>query len=337
MIFWHFYTNLIAIVNHTMQNNQPTFITYGKKWEWRAFLIALITSIIFWMLLALNKKYTYKLQYPIEIYHTLENIVELVPPPKFVTVSVTGKGWELLKKQNGYGLEKIKVQLNKPLKTSFLSTTDIFQQIDDKLHNNFNLNSILEDTIYFKYDLVKEKIIKLELDSSSLDLQSNVRLKDPIQIIPEFVKIRGAESIINTISSSSKIKSKQNKINSTTTLTIPLHFNEYKTVWQEFDFVKVTIHVNHFTKVVLPVKIHEINFPKLKNVVVKMENTPFFINAWVNDENLQKLSTDTLKADFDFLDINWHDSTIIPNIQVPHYLENIHFSPSKLKVRYESK
>ena len=85
-------------------------LTTVAKWDWAVFSLCLVIASSVWTLNQLNKTdYTTLIEYPINLHETEKNVIAYQAPPKHITVSVSGTGWDLLKLSFGIELEPLGV------------------------------------------------------------------------------------------------------------------------------------------------------------------------------------------------------------------------------------
>ena len=69
---------------------------------YRAVVACLLASALFWQMNALNKTYTTRLDYPLAWRYDTARYVPLRPLPERLPVTVTGRGWRLLRANLGW-------------------------------------------------------------------------------------------------------------------------------------------------------------------------------------------------------------------------------------------
>ena len=120
-----------------------------RKANWKVILLCFSTAATFWFFNALNKVYTTRIDYPLNIVFNKDSLVAVKDPPEEIPVNVTGGGWQLLKRTISINTKPVVVQLENPVQTHFFTANNLLPIFSDQL-TDLNINYIATDTIFFK-------------------------------------------------------------------------------------------------------------------------------------------------------------------------------------------
>ena len=105
-----------------------------KFTDWKAILLCVFTAAIFWVFNSLNKQYTTNVYYPIKLTgFSRDSLFEVLPPPKYIAVNVTGQGWMLLRRSLGFGNETIEIVIPSPTATRRIVGKDLFPLAEEAI------------------------------------------------------------------------------------------------------------------------------------------------------------------------------------------------------------
>ncbi|MFN4947531.1 MAG: hypothetical protein ACK5FG_12555, partial [Chryseotalea sp.] len=85
-----------------------------NKRNWKAVVLCLLASTVFWFFNALNKTYTTTLTFPIEWQYNTDNFIPVEPLPQTVKINVTGIGWSILRHNFGVKSPALVIPLERP-------------------------------------------------------------------------------------------------------------------------------------------------------------------------------------------------------------------------------
>ncbi|GAB4344557.1 MAG: hypothetical protein OHK0038_24770 [Flammeovirgaceae bacterium] len=300
-----------------------------KKWNWKVLLICYVTAFVFWIFHQLNAEHTATISLPIRIVYEQDNVVAIVTPPEVIHINVSGYGWNLLGKSIALGVEPLYIEMEDPIKHKHITSKGVLPMVNELL-KDMKVNYIVEDSIYFYYDTIATKLMKVELDTSLLTFEEGFRRVSDYQIEPDSVKLIGPSSILKEYTKHlllcPNVKNIDENINGYFSLT----YQENRFVTVEPKNVKLSFQVEAYTKQVVPVKLTYVNFPKNANLVVE-NGDEVRISFWTLEKDSLSI-IDTMQISVDYQYVNWKDSTIRPLINVPdHYLDTKLY-PSTLKL-----
>ncbi|MEN7547722.1 hypothetical protein AAG747_07375 [Rapidithrix thailandica] len=305
-----------------------------KDWEWKAIVICLVTACTFWVFNSLNSEHTANIRVKLAIVFERNDIVAIKPPPEEISVNVTGLGWNLLSR--GLNREEnpviIQIGSENPLSVNYLTTSSIRAFVSDKL-KEFKVNYVMEDSIFFKYDTMTSKVVKLALDTASIHLAPNVERTSPVSLEPDTIILKGASSFIRQAEDTRVLQLSGKLISADFEEEIELGYKAVKYLTASTENVKVAFDVVRYESKEAIVKLDLVNFPESQTAYITPETA--IVNYLVKEDDSGN-TQDTLKVRLDFKEYNNLDSTICPLVKAPSYFKNVEVKPAQFKVILEN-
>ena len=159
------------------------------------FFSIFVLSVLLWIYLSLNLFYTVTLIVPLDVnVAKSQALASKIPPSIYVTVK--GKGWDLvglLVSENlTYNLDLTGVKKDIRINTFHAVTERLNVPHDVEILNTY------PDTIRISFDKVQKKRVKV-INNINVVLKEDYQIIGNPEIIPDFVMITGAKSILSEI------------------------------------------------------------------------------------------------------------------------------------------
>lgn len=294
-------------------------------------MLCIIAATTFWLLNALNKRYTTKINYPIEfLVDNPEAVVVVKELPSKIEIDVSGGGWNLLRRTIWFNVSPLTIPLNNPTEVKYIPGSSLVPLISDQL-SDISLNYVITDTL--KVD-IEEKLSKsafLRIDSANINLAPSYRIVSEIAINPDTVTFVGPSSIIN-------------QLPDTVYLTLPTAIasdfdEEIKISGVESNLVShvpqevnIRFEVAPFLRQTSVVDVTPLNFPEDSSMIVLDRKVEIIYT--VQEEMAGAIDDDDFKVWADFKDFDSADSTIAPVLDsIPNFLLDVKINPEKLRVK----
>jgi|SRR6476661_485355 len=158
---------------------------------YRAVTACLLASGLFWQMNALNKTYTTRLNLPLRWYYDSAHYVPLRPLPASLLVTVTGRGWRLLRANMGWGARPAELRPVPLPGTRYLPATMWKRGLQTSLEG-LQVNEWAGDTLRLTFDRYATRELRLALSPASLDSAPFYKA----QFTPATVAFRGPSSIV---------------------------------------------------------------------------------------------------------------------------------------------
>ncbi|TAD99773.1 MAG: hypothetical protein EAZ97_07970 [Bacteroidetes bacterium] len=278
----------------------------------------------------MNKEYTTKIDYPIVFVFDQSKIVSLIKLPKSIEIDVTGQGWALLKQSLNIDVEPLYVKIKTPTKASFLTPKAILPLLIGAVPK-LKVVNIPQDTIWFQFNFLQEKRIFVYLNSEEINLQKGYFLTSPILLNPQYIKFKGASSLIENMGDTLFLKLSDSQINNKN-YTAQIDILSENSLVPNFPNVSVSFNTDLFVEKSIETPIILKQFPTDSSVYLKESRA--IVSYWVKERYKM---IDNLRVVAKFEDLNLNDSTIIPQIDSVENFRNVRIEPPLFKVIYAKK
>ena len=170
----------------------------GKRLN--VFVLFLFLSFLISLLSKLSNTYTQTLQFELQPTQLKSNEVLVSKDVKTINVTISGKGFALLK----YYIETRTIdvdlsQLNKDKAHYFWTERSQLEKIINYFDSKITIKSINPDTLLFSYDRQFIKKIPVEV-SVNTSFAVGFDLVNPFRAVPDSITVMGPESLVKTIS-----------------------------------------------------------------------------------------------------------------------------------------
>ena len=227
------------------------------------FVLFLFLSFLISLLVKLSNNYTQTLNFEFSPTGLKSNEVIISEVPKSINVTISGRGFELLK----YYIEKpvIEVDFSQLRKNNTQYVWSESEQLD-KIINHFDskivVKSINPDTVVFPFDsqfIKKVPVIVVVNPTFAVGFD----LIDDFRSSPDSITVTGPESMLKIINSVSTKKIELNEINSA--VDFPVELNISPSLSQlnfSHQSVSVVANVGKFTEGMVNVPVTIVNVPE---------------------------------------------------------------------------
>jgi len=295
-------------------------------------ILCIIGATMIWFLSALNKSYTTVVRCPIQLDYVKEGTIEVIIPPNYVDVNVSGNGWDLLKQSLSFGQNPLILTIENPIDTKQIAGYTIQPHLAQHL-SFLNLNFVVTDTITFDIQPLLSKRMDVYIDSAAISLKKAYQIISPISISPDTVKITGPDKLINSLTDSLIVKIPASDIDRNYDGNISIDLYDPRLV----NFVpgeinvnfEISMYVDHFAQF----DIDLVNFP--------IDSSSHLINPQIgiNFKIREAMARDFPRDDFliiaDFNNISIEDSTIrLELISSPIYVQEVVLDTMIVKIGF---
>ena len=227
------------------------------------FVLFLFLSFLISLLVKLSNNYTQTLNFEFSPTGLKSNEVIISEVPKTINVTISGRGFELLK----YYIEKpvIEVDFSQLRKNNTQYVWSESEQLD-KIINHFDskivVKSINPDTVVFPFDsqFIKKVPVMVIVNPT---FAVGFDLIDDFRSSPDSITVTGPESMLKIINSVSTKKIELNEINSA--VDFPVELNISPSLSQlnfSHQSVSVVANVGKFTEGMVNVPVTIVNVPE---------------------------------------------------------------------------
>jgi len=166
--------------------------------DWWAVFLCIAIATVFWFFNAFNKEYSSNLRFPILFEFDGEQYVAANHLPKTITVNVSAKGWDIVRKQIGLKLPQLTIPLARPTEIKKIAANSLLPLIAAQLQT-LKVNSIVTDTLHVEIDKRVKHRYRLIADISKITFQEGYGRTSPVVVLPDSIILDGAENILRKL------------------------------------------------------------------------------------------------------------------------------------------
>jgi hypothetical protein len=304
-----------------------------RRIDFKGIFFCIAMATVIWFFHALNKTYSTKVKYPLELTIKQSNVVALIPTPKFIELNVFGEGWAILRTKLGLGIEPIHVEVKNPTKVRHLALNSFLGVLQKNLVD-LKINGFVADSLDLHYEQLASKEVAIRIHAPDIALRENYRITSPIHIEPAKMIFKGAVSLVDKISDTIFVTLQDTDIardyNRKTKVALPEHLHLESTQ----EDVNVSFTVAPFIKnsKILPLTL--LYFPKDSTSFV--QETTGIVQYQIPENLPDRLVPDTMHIILDYRLFNPIDSTIKPYLnKLPDFIAEPIIAPAKFKVKFK--
>jgi hypothetical protein len=283
----------------------------------------------FWFLHAMNNDYTDTISYPVKIIYDSEKVVPVAPLPDQIKMNVTGYGWDLLKRNLGFKVSSLQFEPDNLPEKNFISPQQLASYVTRQLAN-IRLNYILSDTLFFNFDYVIEKNVRVVVDSQNISLAPSYKIITPLIISPDSIIFRGPASFVRIIPDSIKITISQTDLKEKFEANIKVPEQGYHHLVTMLNKeVRVRFDVAKFEKESRVINMRLLNFPSPEIIPDKK----IILTYFVKEDEKNKIGENDFEVLLNYKDLDTRDSSIGPRlVKKPAFVKDFYFTPYAVKI-----
>ena len=293
-------------------------------------VLCLLAATTFWLLNALNKRYTTKISYPIEfLVDNPDTVIVVKELPSKVEIDVSGGGWNLLRRTLWFNVNPLAIPLNNPTEVKHIPGSSLVPLISEQL-SDISLNYVITDTLKIDIEAKMLKSAHLRIDSASINLAPSFRIMSEIAINPDTVTFVGPSSLISQLPDTVYL-TLPDIIASDYNENININGVESNLIHHAPQEVNVRFEVASFLRQTTVVDVVPMNFPADSSLVlldIKVE-----VIYSVQEEMAGAIEEEDFKIWADFNQFDQTDSTVTPILDsIPDFILELKINPDKLRV-----
>jgi len=281
-------------------NNIKPNRVQGKRLN--VFVLFLFLSFLISLLVKLSNTYTQTLQFELNPTQLESNEVMVSKEAKTINVTISGKGFELLR----YYVEARIIdvdfsQLNKDKSHYIWDERSQLEKIINHFDSKIAVKSINPDTLLFQYDrqFVKKIPVQVSVNSS---FAFGFDLVDSFQSVPDSITLIGPESLLKTISEIQTKTLDLTDLNSNVERVVALDIpNTSKQITYSEQVVSINGEVDKFTEGSVNVPVTILNVPDKLTLNFFPKEIPVIFYASLKAYNSIDASHFSVECDFNTL------------------------------------
>lgn len=172
-----------------------------QRTNWRAVLLCFLVASLFWVFNALSKSYSANISFPLQLSFDSSRFAPAAELPDRLTMNVSGKGWELLRKQMAVRMPVITVPVERPAETRGLATGGLMPVLASQV-GGLTINFPVTDSIRFQIEPRERQRLKVVVMQQQVSFRGNLGRVSPIVALPDSVEVEGPLSLVRSLSDS---------------------------------------------------------------------------------------------------------------------------------------
>jgi len=297
----------------------------------KAFSIALLFAVLFWLLIKMSKEYKAIISFPIEYVNIPQNKLIQKEPVKQIDIQIKASGFRLF----GLGVMQTKIQLD-ARKLQRKSTSDYYfvlqnQKIDiqNQITNKYVVDQIVQDTVYLNLGTLTSKKVPVYGDFE-LSYKLGYHLINAIKITPDSIVVSGPEEQLDTLKRMYLKRFVKENISETinTTLKIKEANSSIRFAVKE---AVIYGEVDQFTEGALDLPFEIINMPDSVSVNTFPATLKVVFQVGLNNFNKVNSSSFKIVCDYQQSTLNNLNYLIPKVIFKPDFVSSVKLSPAKVE------
>jgi len=298
----------------------------------RMFLVFLLMSFLFWLLINLSKVSTSVARFDLTYYNLPHSKVIQNAPLKYLKLELKAKGFKFLSYQLNREPLRINLDHIRHLKGGkyYYLPNNYLRELQAQLTADVELISVVNDTIFLDLTITATKKVKI---TPKLDItfKTGYNFAKPIKITPDSVEIQGPKAWLDTIKTveteALNLENLSENINQELALKI-IQDDKFK---YENTQVHIKIEVEKFTETDLTTSFSVINLPN--NFQISTIPQEVTIKYQVSLANFKKVTASMFIVQCDFaLSEKEHLNYLIPQVVTqPDFVTMVQVLPGKIE------
>lgn len=313
----------------------PSFRLHRKDLKVYTFCVLGATAL--WFLNALNKERNEIIKYPIQFVYNHNDYILLEELPKEVAISVSGSGWQLLKKSLRIQAKPVRYRIPNPEKSPYYLTGSSLTNSFNKVLEDITLRNILVDTIKINLDKIQNRVVSIKIEPYQIPLAEGHRIVGDIKYSPKKIAFRGPQRAIEALPDPFIIEVLSNKLlNKRYRKKIPVVFKHaYQDLLeQDQEHIQVDFEVEKYLKRNIPINLQLRNLPPDSPFYLNQQNRVAQVSFKFRESDAGKILVRDFSLVADFKTFNPKDSTLRISLQKkPKYIQKADISfPNRVKL-----
>ena len=297
----------------------------------KSFFVALIVTVLFWSLTKLSKEYQTVITFPVEYINLPQDKLIQSTPLQKIDIQGKASGFKL------FGIsvfkKKIKLDVKKLQRKSnsefYLLLENQKISIQNQVSNDFQINSIEQDTVYLDLGLLTTKKIALKGDFD-FSYKLGYHLTNTVLITPDSILVSGPEQQIDTLQNLYLEKLSLDNISSS--VERKLKINEVSSAIK-FNIKEAAIfgQVDQFTEGNLELPFEIINLPDSVSITTFPKRLKVFYQVGLT--NFNKVNATSFKIVCDYNNsLNNNLNYLIPRVVIkPDFVSSVKINPNTIE------
>jgi hypothetical protein len=308
-----------------------TWLTPRRRQDVKVVGLCLLVAATFWFLNALNRDYSTRISYPIRFNYDDSNYIATKPLPTKVRLSVTGYGWNLLKKALSIDVEPIEYTIGKPLLTKYVTAPFLLSAVSEQMQG-IRINYVVEDTLHLSFDRRVRKTIPIKVDSAKIDLNKNYLISGPISVTPSHVIYEGPSAMLSELSNPIRLSIATTDIDEDYNEQVEIANPDNTLIKTNVPKVEVRFKVEPLISDSRQVPVRKANFPD--HMDSDIIDRAVKVTYYVRERDALRVAPGDFSIVADFKNLKAEDSTIVLYIEKePSFIRNVSLNNPYIRIR----
>jgi len=272
-----------------------------------AYLVCVVIATVFWFLNALSKTYTVDVIAPVSYVNLPANKTLANNLPDEVELTIKAHGFTILRRKLSFLISPLEFNVNDLTnnrmidnrKSSFVFPTRLFlNELAYQLSNDLEILSMNPDTMYFKFDKMGQKKVKVK-PIVQVNLKKQFQISGDIVTIPDSIIVNGPQSTLDTLHFVYSVKKQFAAVNEP--IRTEVNIKPIKELFFEPQTVKMVIPIEEFTEAQQSVPLVFENLPD--NMNIKLFPARVKVSFQVGLSRFSGIHPEDFKLSVDYSDI----------------------------------
>lgn len=305
-----------------------------------AYLVCVLIATGFWFLNALSKTYTVTITAPVTYVNFPENKTLANTPPEKFELKIKAHGFTILRHRLSFFFmplefnvnEMTSNRMNESRRNSFaFPSRQFLSELSYLLANDMEILSMSPDTLFFKFDKLSQKRVKVQ-PRLKVNLRKQYQISGDTQCKPDSVTVSGAHSVIDTLRVAYTEPVKIN--DASQTIQTEIAITPYNEVYFDPRNIELTIPIEEYTEAQQVAPVAMIDQPA--DVKVKLFPQKVKVTFQVGLSRFSEIKPEDFKLFVSYTDIKDGKPRLKVSAEsVPAYLYSLKFTPEELEYLIE--
>jgi hypothetical protein len=236
-----------------------------NRTNWKAVSLCFLAATVFWFFNALNKNYAANVRFPLQFEFDQQRFVPAKQLPKDVYVNVSGKGWDLLRKNLGLKLPTVLIPLERPVDTKKIVGSTLPPLLASQL-GSLKINHIVTDTLYVSIEQKDSIRMKVIIDLNMISFREGHGRISPVVVLPDSIEFLGPKSRIRLLPDSILVSLPEKKLGANFREQIEIKTEHDEFIRHKPQSVEVMFEVGEVVEIEQKLKLELTNIPAAARV-----------------------------------------------------------------------
>ncbi|MGB3183865.1 MAG: hypothetical protein WBB45_20900 [Cyclobacteriaceae bacterium] len=317
-------------VNRILNNLSAAYARKSRgSTNWKVVVLCFIAAATFWLFSALNETHTAQITYPVQFELVDSNLVVMEKLPEKVPISVTGGGWNLLRRTSWFDVQPLIITVYNPTEQKFLLGRNLLGRFRDHL-DEIEVNSVFQDTLRLNVERRVRKKVPVMVDTMAIYIRKNYRRNTPVILAPDSIEFIGPQSEVESLPDTVWVSVQSEDIDQDFFEEFDMQVDNAPHSRVEPSSISMKFGIKKLQEVNGNVIIDPIFFPQSNTLM--LEDSIVSITILAYEDLVSTLKPNTVQVVADYRKMR-RDSTILPEVvYVPDEVLGVIMDSVRLKV-----